>query len=92
MHEAPLLSSHCAECGAALARALVREVRHYEETRLLEVTCVRCERRFLAIDTGDRRIDALQIEDVAAASVTLAAARSLADLFGATDFDVSDAA
>ncbi len=92
MHEASPLSGQCADCSAALGRALVREVRHYEETRLLEVTCARCERRFLAIDNGDRRVHALQVEDVAAASATLAAARSLADLFGAADFDVSDAA
>jgi len=91
VREAPLLTGHCADCGAALARALVREVRHYEEMRVLEVTCGLCERRFVAIDAGDQRASPLQVEDVTSASARLAAARSLADLFGAPDFDVSDA-
>ena len=49
MNGAEGLTGSCKACGTTLDRALVREVRHYEETRLLEVTCAGCERRFLAI-------------------------------------------
>jgi hypothetical protein len=69
----------------------VREVRHYEETRLLEVTCGGCERRFLAIEV-DATIDALKVEDVTEAAEQLAWARTLSDLFGPEDFDLPDAA
>jgi len=92
MHKGPLLTGICGDCGASLGRALVREIRHYEETRLLEVMCGLCERRFMVIDTVDRRGDALQVEDVVAASAKLAAARSLADLFDGVSVDFPDAA
>ncbi|MEK6208337.1 MAG: hypothetical protein AABM32_11920 [Chloroflexota bacterium] len=40
---------------------------HYEETRLLEVTCGGCERQFLAIQV-EAAIDEIRIEDVAEAA------------------------
>ena len=85
------LSGICGVCGTALARALVREVRHYEETRLLQITCGGCERQFLAIDVERQNAEPVRIEDVAAASRRLAAARRLSDLFG-TDLTSPDAA
>jgi hypothetical protein len=69
----------------------VREIRHYEETRLLEVTCARCERQFLAIQV-ETHVDPLQVEDVAAAAEELARARTLSDLFAPADLNLSDAA
>jgi hypothetical protein len=74
------LTGYCKSCGTSLDRAVIREVRHYEDTHLLEVTCARCERQFLAISV-QTHLEAVQSEDVAAAAEQLAAARSLADLF-----------
>jgi hypothetical protein len=85
------LTGSCKACGTTLERALVREVRHYEETRLLEVTCAGCERQFLAIQV-DAAIDAIRLEDVAEAAEQLTWARSLSDLFPADDLDLPDAA
>ena len=91
MNSADGLTGSCQACGTTLERALVREVRHYEETRLLEVTCAGCERQFLAIQV-DVAIDAIRLEDVAEAAEQLVWARSLSDLFPADDFDLRDAA
>jgi hypothetical protein len=91
MNGAEGLTGSCKACGTRLEHALVREVRHYEETRLLEVTCGGCERQFLAIQI-DAAIDALKIEDVAEAAHRLAWARTLSDLFGPSDHDLPDAA
>jgi hypothetical protein len=91
MNEGEELAGNCKACGATLDHALVREVRHYEETRLLEVTCGRCERRFLAIHLASPA-SALRMEDVAEAAEELASARSLSDLFAARDLDHPDAA
>jgi hypothetical protein len=91
MNGAEGLTGNCKACGTALQHALVREIRHYEETRLLEVTCGRCERRFLAIQV-DTTVDALRAEDVAEAAEQLAAAQSLSDLFVPGDLDLPDAA
>ena len=86
------LTAYCKACGTTLVRALVREVRHYEETRLLEVTCGGCERQFLAIQVEAAASDALKVEDVAEAADQLALARSLSDLFAPGDLDLPDAA
>ena len=75
-----------------LQRAVVREVRHYEDTRLLEVTCGGCERQFLAIQVEAVPIDALKIEDVEEAAEQLTWARYLSDLFAPGDLDLPDAA
>jgi hypothetical protein len=91
MNGAEGLTGSCKACGTTLERALVREVRHYEETRVLEVTCGGCERQFLAIQV-DVAIDPIRIEDVSEAAEQLSWARSLADLFPAEDLDLSDAA
>jgi hypothetical protein len=91
MNGAEWLTGSCSACGTALERALVREVRHYEETRLLEVTCGGCKRQFMAIQV-DVPIDALKVEDVAEAAEQLAWARSLSDLFAPADLDLPDAA
>lgn len=91
MNAAEGLPGTCTGCGTPLKRAAVREIRHYEETRLLEVTCGGCERQFLAIQV-ERQLDAVQVEDVAAAAEQLAAARSLSDLFGPADLHRPDAA
>ena len=85
------LTGSCKACGTTLDRALVREVRHYEETRLLEVICGGCERHFLAIQV-EAKIEALKAEDVAEAAAQLAWARSLSDLFAQGDLDLPDAA
>jgi len=92
MNGAEGLTGSCSACGTTLDRALVREVRHFEETRLLEVTCGGCERRFLAIQVQPVPIDALKMEDVAEAAEQLAWARSLSDLFAPGDLDLPDAA
>jgi hypothetical protein len=86
------LTGSCKACGTTLDRAIVREVRHYEETRLLEVTCGGCERQFLAIQVQAVSVDALKVEDVAEAAEQLAWARSLSDLFSPGDLDLPDAA
>jgi hypothetical protein len=91
MDETEKLAGNCSECGSPLARALVREIRHYEETRLLQVTCGGCERQFLAIAV-DMPLEPLHVEDVAAAMEQLASARTLGDLFAPADLDLSDAA
>jgi hypothetical protein len=85
------LAGDCKACGTTLERALVHEIRHYEETRLLEVTCGGCESQFLAIQV-DLAVDALDSEDVALAAAQLVWARSLSDLFAPGDLDLSDAA
>jgi hypothetical protein len=92
MNGAEGLTGSCKACGTSLNRALVREVRHFEETRLLEVTCGGCERRFLAIQIEAVPIDALKVEDVAEAAEQLEWARSLSDLFAPSDLDLPDAA
>ena len=92
MNGAEGLTGSCKACGTTLQHALVREVRHYEETRLLEVTCGGCERQFLAIQVEAAATDALKVEDVAEAAEQLAGAQSLADLFGPSDLDLPDAA
>jgi len=92
MNGAEGLTGSCKACGTTLDRALVREVRHYEETRLLEVTCGGCERQFLAVQVYPAPVDALKVEDVAEAADQLAWARSLSDLFPPGDLDLPDAA
>jgi hypothetical protein len=92
MNSADGLAGSCKACGTTLERALVREVRHYDETRLLEVTCGGCERQFLAIQVQAAAIDAIQVEDVAEAAEQLGWARSLSDLFSPGDLDLPDAA
>ena len=92
MNGAEGLTGSCKACGTTLERALVREVRHYEETRLLEVTCAGCERQFLAIQVEAGASDALKVEDVAEAAEQLALARSLSDLFAPGDLDLPEAA
>ena len=92
MNGAEGLTGSCKACGTTLQHALVREVRHYEETRLLEVTCAGCERQFLAIQVQAAASDALKVEDVAEAAERLAWARSLSDLFAPGDLDLPDAA
>ena len=85
------LKGVCGVCGTTLSHALVREVRHYEETRLLQITCGGCERQFLAIDVLRKPPEPVRIEDVAAASRRLAVVHKLADLFEG-DFTSPDAA
>jgi ribosomal protein S27E len=92
MNGAEGLTGTCKACGTTLARAVMREVRHYEETRLLEVTCGGCERQFLAIQVQAVAIDALKVEDVVEAAEQLTWARSLSDLFAPGDLDRPDAA
>ena len=91
MNGAEGVTGSCKACGMTLEHALVREVRHYEETRLLEVTCGACERRFFAIQV-EAIFDALKVEDVERAADQLAWARSLSDLFAPGDLDLPDAA
>lgn len=91
MNGADGLTGSCKACGTALENALVREIRHYEETHLLEVTCGGCERQFLAIQV-DAIVDAVSIQDVADAAEHLVWARSLADLFDPGDLDLPEAA
>ena len=92
MNGAEGLTGTCKACGTALTRAVVREVRHYEETRLLEVTCPGCERQFLAVQVEPAAIDALRMEDVIEAAEQLVWARYLSDLFAPSDLDLPDAA
>lgn len=91
MNGAEGLTGSCKVCGTTLRRALVREVRHYEETRLLEVTCGGCERQFMAIQV-ELATHALSVEDVTEAAEQLEWARSLSDLFAPGDLDLADAA
>jgi RNase P subunit RPR2 len=92
MNGAEGLTGSCKDCGTTLNRALVREVRHFEDTRLLEVTCGGCERRFLAIQIEAVPIVALNVVDVAEAAEQLELARSLSELFAPSDLDLPDAA
>jgi len=92
MNGAEGLTGCCKACGTTLQRAVVREVRHFEDTRLLEVTCGGCERQFLAIHVEAVPIDALKMEDVAEAAEQLVWARYLSDLFAPGDLDLPDAA
>ena len=86
------LTGSCKACGTTLERAAMREVRHFEETRLLEVTCGGCKRTFLAIHVEAFPIDAVNMEDVIEAAEQLSSARSLSDLFPPGDLDLPDAA
>ena len=88
----PLADATCSTCRATLARAWVREVRHYEETRLVEITCVSCERSFLAIWVDREAQDVIGHEDVANASAMLADARRLSDIMSPSDLRLDDAA
>ena len=92
MKDLSLRSGKCSGCGTSLSRALLREVRHYELTRLFEVTCVGCEATFLAVEAEDHREGAIEIDDVRASAKALATARSLSDLFDPSDLDFPDAA
>ena len=92
MNGAEGLTGACKACGMTLQRAVVREVRHYEQTRLLEVKCGGCDRQFLAIQVEAIPIDALKMEDVAEAAEQLVWARYLSDLFAPGDLDLPDAA
>jgi hypothetical protein len=92
MNGAEGVTGNCKACGTTLSRAVVREVRHYEETRLLEVTCGGCERQFLAVHVQTAAIDALRMEDVVEAAEQLVWARYLSDLFRPGDLDLPDAA
>jgi hypothetical protein len=75
------LAGRCRQCGASLERAVVREVRHYEETRLMQVTCIGCEQSFFAVATDRPSPDSISVEDVVIAARALAQARSLSQLF-----------
>jgi hypothetical protein len=79
--DADSLSGTCGQCGSSLARALVREIRHYEGTRLMQITCIGCERSFFAVATDQPRPDSISVEDVAVAARALEQARSLSQLF-----------
>ena len=76
------ISGICSQCGASLERAIVREVRHYEETRLMQVTCGGCEQSFYAVATEKPRANAISFEEVIVAARALDRVRSLAQLFG----------
>jgi hypothetical protein len=86
------IAGNCSDCSSSLSRALVREVRHYEKTHLLEVTCGICERTFLVIEEEAWPVQAFQIEDVLLASASLISAQVLSDLFAKADLDLSDEA
>src|SRR3989442_10651889 len=85
------LTGSCKACGTTLDRALVREVRHYEETRLLEVICGGCERHLLAIQV-EAKIETLNAENVAEGAGHRAWARLLSDLFAPGDLHLPHAA
>jgi len=76
------ISGSCSQCGASLGRAIVREVRHYDETRLMQVTCAGCEQSFFAVATEDPRANAISFEEVIVAARALDQVRSLSQLFG----------
>src|SRR5207247_38995 len=78
------LTGSCKACGTTLDRALVREVRHYEQTRLLDVICGGCERHFLAIQV-EAKIEALKAEDVTEAAALRS--RGYGPLEGALEVD-----
>jgi hypothetical protein len=88
----PLAGATCSTCRGTLSKALVREVRHYEETRLVEITCVFCERSFLAIWVDAVAHDAIGHEDVATAAAMLADAQRLSDIMNPRDLGLEDAA
>jgi len=85
MRDEPLRSGTCAACGSDLKRALIEEVRRYEQTRLLEVTCPSCENSFFAVHVESARKDAIEINDVVAAARVLRSASRLSELFGSAD-------
>jgi hypothetical protein len=60
----------------------VREVRHFDETRLMQVTCAGCEQSFFAVATEQPRANAISFEDVIVAARALDQVRSLSQLFG----------
>ena len=76
------ISGVCVQCGSSLERAIVREVRHYEETRLMQVTCAGCEQSFFAVATERPRAKPISFEEVIVAARALDQARSLSQLFG----------
>ena len=76
------ISGACNRCGASLERAIVREVRHYEEARLMQVTCAACERSFFAVATEAPRANPISFDEVVLAARALDQARSLSQLFG----------
>ena len=76
------ISGVCSRCGASLERAIVREVRHYEETRLMQVTCAGCEQSIFAVATEKPHATAISFEEVIVAARALDQARSLSQLFG----------
>ena len=76
-----MITGACRQCGSSLERAVVREVRHYEETRLMRVTCVACEESFFAVATDAPSTDSISAEDVVVAARALEQTRSLAQLF-----------
>jgi hypothetical protein len=76
------ISGACSRCGTSLERAIVREVRHYEETRLMQVTCAGCEESFFAVATDGPRANAISFDEVILAARALDRARSLTQLFG----------
>lgn len=88
----PPANSPCPTCRATLAKALVREVRHYEETRLVEVTCGFCENSFFAIQVDSAAHDAVRHEDVVIAAALLAEARALTDIISPNDLALDEAA
>ncbi len=75
------LTGACGVCATSLERALLRVVRHYQETELVEITCVGCESVFLAVVCDAPTSDAFDVNDVADAAVRLSAAQRLSDLF-----------
>jgi hypothetical protein len=76
------ISGICSGCGASLERAIVREVRHYEETRLMQVTCASCEQSFFAVATATPRANPISFDEVIVAARALDQACSLSQLFG----------
>ncbi len=72
----------CVQCGSSLERAIVREVRHYEETRLMQVNCAGCEQSFFAVATETPPAKPISFEKVIVAARALDQARSLSQLFG----------
>jgi hypothetical protein len=88
----PLTESACPTCHATLSRALLRDVRHYEETRLVEVTCVHCENSFFAVMVDGAGPDPVREDDVLMAAAMLADARALSDILSPNDLSLDEAA
>ena len=88
----PLTDSACPTCHATLSKALLRDVRHYEETRLVEVTCVLCENSFFAVMVDSTAQDPVRQEDVLMAAAMLADARALSDILDPRDISLDEAA